>query len=396
MRAAQRDLGKFTPPAAIPKPNPFRLTLEIQVMTALFGGGVRAGATDEDHPFRESSIRGHVRFWWRATAGGRCRDYRDLLEQESLIFGDQKHKSLVEFRVLSPSRGTEREGPAYRDEVIRQNHGAIAYAIFPAYEDRRHPGRVYEGGSFRLEVTDKLDTSQRDELYAAIAAWLQFGGIGARTRRGVGALYCKEFSGWWDVSKYLGDGTTRNWPTLRGADVVLGTSDQSWKGCWNDCLQVMRDLRQQRTGTGGRGRSTWPEPDEIRRLRGQFFQTPVKSHSPVNPSHDFPRAAFGMPIVFQFKRDQAGDQVDLDPLANELLPDDRDRMASPVILRPFAVSERHARPLLLVLNTEPAPQKLSLHQGATSDIVTRGRRDVIGELIMKAARGWHTTAGQLS
>jgi CRISPR type III-B/RAMP module RAMP protein Cmr1 len=37
----------------------------------MFGGGVVAREVDETHPIRETSIRGQLQFWWRATAGAK-------------------------------------------------------------------------------------------------------------------------------------------------------------------------------------------------------------------------------------------------------------------------------------------------------------------------------------
>ena len=43
---------------------------EYQLITPLYGGGVTPGEFDPLTPVRGSEIRGHLRFWWRATRGG--------------------------------------------------------------------------------------------------------------------------------------------------------------------------------------------------------------------------------------------------------------------------------------------------------------------------------------
>lgn len=48
---------------------PAELSLEIATITPLFGGGYAARECDELIPVRSAAVRGHLRFWWRATAG---------------------------------------------------------------------------------------------------------------------------------------------------------------------------------------------------------------------------------------------------------------------------------------------------------------------------------------
>lgn len=46
-------------------------TYTIEVITPLFGGGVEVGVNDPVTLICPSSIRGLLRFWWRATLGAR-------------------------------------------------------------------------------------------------------------------------------------------------------------------------------------------------------------------------------------------------------------------------------------------------------------------------------------
>ena len=43
-------------------------TYTIHVVTPMFGGGVEPGVNDPITPIRPTSIRGHLRFWWRGPA----------------------------------------------------------------------------------------------------------------------------------------------------------------------------------------------------------------------------------------------------------------------------------------------------------------------------------------
>ena len=142
-------------------------------------------------------------------------------------------------------------------------------------------------------------------------------------------------------------------------------------------MRFYREFRQDR-GMNGRGKTQWPEPDEIRAIR---------QRQEMPGPEGFPRGALGLPIVFHFKDHQDPS----DQILNIEEPDGR--MASPVILRPFAISREQALPLILVLNAETRP--LHLHDGRSSLPVNAGRRNAIDELVRKAQDRWQASATRI-
>ena len=105
------------------------------------------------------------------------------------------------------------------------------------------------------------------------------------------------------------------------------------------------------------GRSFWPEPDEIRRLTGDWYKP---KHNPIHPVQEkFPRAKFGLPVIFAFKREDvaAGDPKQT-TLQGKKLSDGKylDRLASPLILRPIACSDG-AVGLATILKWDPVDTK---------------------------------------
>ena len=61
-------------------------TYDIEVITPLFGGGVEAGVNDPITLIRPSSIRGHLRFWWRATRGAAFSTAAEMRQREAKPF----------------------------------------------------------------------------------------------------------------------------------------------------------------------------------------------------------------------------------------------------------------------------------------------------------------------
>lgn len=331
---------------------------QISLVTPLFGGGAEPGKTDKDFPIRGTSIRGHLRFWWRATKGYRLG--ARMWQREEEVFGSTEFPSPLDIRVLSQPKVVP-VGPTYGERF-----GPIAYALFSAIENKQQV--MKEGGVFRLQLAwanraelenrrkaqnvrrradgkpplpDTVDDIEPD-ITAAFQAWCAFGGLGARTRRGCGAIFCQNL-----VSEL---------PGLDARILVARPCTDALKA-WEASLTAYRGFRQSfrgplhsKTLKSGKtvkvpGRTYWPEADSIRKITGSALKQPDHS-TPIVPPETlpaFPRALLGLPINFHFAdgpgKGKPG-RRDLDPQNVRLIPiapdgADGDRMASPVITRPL-------------------------------------------------------------
>jgi CRISPR-associated protein Cmr1 len=316
-----------------------------------------------------------LRYWWRATRGAKHTSWRELYEEEGRIWGTTDRKSTVVIRVLDPNLGTP------------VDPGEPRYALFPAHQAKpNEKPKLYRNGRFRLAIS-VAERKYAQDVSTALWAWFTFGGLGARTRRGAGALYCDKYAYTWDAKNILGDGRPREWPVLRGGRVVIGKQRLPWDRCWNLVVNLVRDFRQDRAGP--RGRSHWPEADEIRSLRGRW----EPRHAPRLQGGGFPRARLGLPIVFHFK--DRGDPYDntltVEPPGGEGDPNQA-RMASPVIIKPWAVSDREAVPLLVALNAVAPVELRLLQKNAETKPVSIGGRDAMDELVHRAESEWGVRA----
>jgi CRISPR-associated protein Cmr1 len=373
----------FQNPPALPLRREYSIELEVNVMTAVYGGGAEPGFNDSFDPFRIPSIRGQLRFWWRATRGGAFENSEKLRAAEAKIWGDTVQASAVKLRIMSAKPGVEKPAAKPRPDGRGWDDEQPRYVLFPAQENRRNVGRIYTGGSFRLEV--RAPEPLIADVDSALWAWFAFGGIGGRTRRGCGSLYCNTFANTWKPEVMLGESTPRGWPTLRGGTSVIGARNSPWANCWQECVDMLQAFRQDRPRP--RARSRWPEPDEIRRIRGVH----ASNHEPVNPVSGFPRAALGLPILYHFKTPEDPEQNTLNVVNDDEV---ELRMASPVILKPFAVSATEAKPLLLVLNTQPLKSTqgvqlvLKQKRGTTERIAPPNAEPVLRRLVEFAKTTW--------
>ena len=345
-----------------------------ELITPLFGGGVKANEVDVENPIRGTAVRGHLRFWWRATRGGRCNGSLDeMTKREGEIWGTTDQGSKITITVIESNPGQPYVARYRGDEVdVGDPNSPLGYVAFPL---NQHGEKVYEGATFTLQID--CPKAYRPDLKAALWAWETFGGIGARTRRGFGALHCVDVQLYIDGKKYKVNNWIWEYASQNTEEDIAGYMGK-WiveenfpddvpcldknsrrthitpaaahaETAWKDLFGSLKKFRQNRAPNAqGRpyGRSRWPDPDAIRNLTGQSLKarghdTPVYPATPTNPAIDkkFPRAAFGLPIVFEFHRDQRGTTPNTDPITTELKPMDYKRRASRLILRPLKCSD---------------------------------------------------------
>ena len=354
------------------------IELTVHLVTPMFGGGVVAREVDETHPIRETSIRGQLQFWWRATAGAKYANSKELYNPHSDIWGNTKIASKVTVIVSNVIMGPKKSCAKFIwDQNANKGKGgwkldwqppfnsknsALPYALFPFQGKMPQPDKnaspdvppaSFLKGNFKLTI--KCPNSLIDSVKIAVIAWINFGGLGSRTRRGCGSLFSNDYS-FKDVSSAKawidkhGTNNIRDWPTL--PKTIYTHQNTETINSWNKSIKLLKDFRQlpgfarQPIGSEGRpGRSYFPEPDTIRKFIAGNYQ----KHSPEESMpKGFPRAEFGLPIIFHF-RPGAGDPVDTTLVPNI---NNAERFASPLILKAIACSETQGFPSIILLNGE--------------------------------------------
>jgi CRISPR-associated protein Cmr1 len=368
------------------------IELELRLITPMFGGGYKAREVDTEQLIRPAAIRGQLRFWWRATAGARYATVEELHKAETELWGGASTKDnpavgKVAIRVEISKEGTfkpcaefDSQGDVYK-AMPRFLHRWPGYALHPFQGQLNKAKTIIEEQPseglcdtvFRLTLTLD-DSSNKHEIETALDAWILYGGLGARTRRGCGSIAADQPRALdlsWIAST---DSAKCKWTTLVGAKYVLGKITSDPIEAWREAVELYQRFRQgrgfARAQSSSRnpqrpGRSFWPEADSIRRITGRH-------HNRHTPKHavecGFPRANLGLPIVFHFK--DKGDPEDTTLQRNEA---GRTRMASPVITKTVQVGERQYRPLIMVLN---APD---VWEGSDLVLKTKGRNQKINE-----------------
>lgn len=370
---------------------------QITLVTPLFGGGVEAGMTDETLPIRGTAIRGQLQFWWRATRGAGFATHQKLFSRHAEIWGTTDRASPVEIDVRDVTASPMHPCARYDwNQNARSGKGGwrlaweepfasspLPYVLFPfqgkqpasRYGDPEEPPvKFVDKASFTLKFC--FPQALAEDVEAAVRAWVNFGGLGARTRRGCGALVCNEFTprDLNDLGRWFGayfannDGNVREWPTVPSS-IFIGAQPEAPIDAWRRVIGLLQAFRQ---GEGiGRnpgkqhnrpGRSRYPEPETIRLVTARRSSQHAKlAHIPDDA---FPRAEFGLPIVFHFQGQGDPPDTVLYP-SNALDGETRERMASPLILKPLVLTNGKAVPLILRLIT-PLLSGVELRQGNNS------------------------------
>ena len=316
-------------------------TLSCELVTPMYGGGVKSVVVDEQMPIRASSIRGQLRFWWRLLAKNKWQlgSDKEIQKQEFALWGgmgsgdNDGTASQVFLKVFDvPSSNKIRQSLIdYDDSSLSQ----LRYVLFPAYNETDlalQPHRL-----LKPEISWKLafafspllakDNTKKDQVIETLKWWASFGGLGFRSRKGLGSVRVTESSDYPQIAQIpsLEEIAEANCHLIQRNPTSSALSAlQSAVGKLSEFRQapgVGRNPGQQRNRPG---RSRWPEPDALRRIQNTHHEDHAPEHLAGNV---FPRAVFGMPILFPFvgRGEPSGD--------NTVSPAQGERLASPLILR---------------------------------------------------------------
>ncbi|KPL80189.1 RAMP superfamily CRISPR-associated protein [Herpetosiphon geysericola] len=280
----------------------------------------------------------------------------------------------------------------YNPEPISST--APAYVSFPL-KPERNAIRKYGSQTpinpirnkiiFRLKIT--YYQHHKLEIQAALWAWETFGGVGGRTRRGFGSITqcdsdnkpqnAESVTQWLkqNINNYTEDISKRGFNWINNIPNIVESINESKFFCskqslnalsiWSDMINMLQIFRHQRIQYGKKfGRNYWPEPDFIRRITKKRSYSHNKDIVTINK---FPRAAFGLPIIFQFinRKDESNPNAPRDPYDTTLVPKGFERFSSPLIIKIIQCTDESYVGIALILSKTQVPNQLQLKKGGT-------------------------------
>lgn len=351
--------------SSVKKPDDHLVEYDVKVITPIYGGGVKAGEPDHNMPIRAAAIKGQLRYWWRFLQSNHIDDKdkkligEELFIKEREIWGgmadakeleealkkgkDFSSKVFIQIDIGEAAIKESSTGKYAKDNET--NRSALHYSLFPAIQNSQNSQNLLdcEDLVFTLKIRAKkseLTKFQWQNVQETIQWWASFGGIGARTRRGLGSVEIEQI-----------EAITKEQASQYGCTFNSLPANPDAITAWNKSIEKLQSFRQGK-GIGRNigadpkipkklGRSFWPEADSIRQItkKDANGKHPIK-HKSVG---SFPRAAFGLPIIFEFHGASG------EPSKTELKPNNSERMASPLILKPMAVGDNKYAPIALLL-----------------------------------------------
>jgi CRISPR-associated protein Cmr1 len=359
---------------------------------------------DLNLPIRAPEVRGQLRFWWRAIRGGQP-EFEGRLEKmkarEDEIWG-----------AASTTPGREKTGEKKDTARVWQEPVQICIDIIKPgasidlfeIEERQKRGKNVFTANFRdlspdydpflAYIAFALQPSRREldaaqtredivlkrllggvvfsltlsfpamwlaEIEAALWAWETFGGVGARTRRGFGTMLLRKKDGkeieaeqlpparppdastWLRerILHYAGDGeySQEQIPHIdTKTRLRMSGPSRHATAVWKQLIDALRKFRQ------GPDRAVWPEARELRRI----LHTDTQGNGPAGT---FPRAAFGLPIVFHLAHEHPATTITL-----QGKEDGKERRASRLILKPLPCRREQFLGLALIIDGAAWPE----------------------------------------
>lgn len=188
-----------------------KITFEIETITPMF----LAGANQSKAELRAASIKGLLRFWWRALQVET--DIAKLRKQEGQIFGSSDEGvggSSFAIRIIHNEdiKSIKDKFPMQNITVTSKGRSfqvnILEYLAYGTLEYKKGEGNIFireyipakTKFQFHLNFTD---TTWYHEVLKALYVFSLFGGIGARSRNGFGSFNiknCQEIFS--DLSKY--------------------------------------------------------------------------------------------------------------------------------------------------------------------------------------------------
>lgn len=179
------------------------LRARFRIVTPAFVGD----AAQKPTSIRPPSIKGALRFWWRALAWGQAlaahphshpEALRSLHAREAELFGlAASGETGGQGRFLLRVTGTPRHPPMVSDwPVARTPSAYLGLGLF-RLGDFHGRSAIQETTEFTLELSFRSGASPADvdELRRTLTAWGLLGGLGARARRGFGSVQLIDLDG---------------------------------------------------------------------------------------------------------------------------------------------------------------------------------------------------------
>ena len=342
------------------------ITFNCEVITPMF----LAGADQSIAELRAPSIKGAMRFWWRAMNGHL--GLKELKEKETEIFGgggDNARKSSFSIRVKERSSfQNKRLNDLIKDDNgrIKEEFRGIGYLFYSTFMQKNKQRNYIDNLSFDIIFSFSLhDDKKIQKVLASFWLFSIFGGLGSRARRGGGNIYIKnvesemesalEFIPHGDDMTSIQDFIQKNFEiikNLREKDSINIINNNKTYANFNNKANKLLIFDKKNTAIKAlnflgthyqKFRSRYqPDYDTIKNF--------IKN-SNLKLERKIDKVAFGLPIAYRYR------SLNKKSATIEGSNKDRTRSASPIFFRVIKTSNNVFFPIILYIEKDILPQE---------------------------------------
>ena len=174
-----------------------KLNFQCEVITPMF----ISGANPNEVELRAPSIKGALRFWWRALYGNRFSSMEKMRKEESEIFGSTEKKSNVKifvngfnnFHISAQNLTNGRQYTVHGHNLSIFDY--LAYGIYEYDNNKQSNGdkrkHITSNSQFTLHLEFSNSNGTADSILKSLSCLNSFGGLGAKSRNGFGCIAIK-------------------------------------------------------------------------------------------------------------------------------------------------------------------------------------------------------------
>lgn len=339
-----------------------------RVTTPLFLGGAKP---NEHAELRPSSIKGLLRFWFRAIALPQLREWSEVKSLENIVFGSTKAQSSILLTIK------DKEGLTEKKESSWLNFHGIRYLGYGVIDQRGNTMRPYlePGGRFTLQIRTKKGMPEEAAhfLPLTLQALGLFGAAGARSRKGFGSLSLESIAcngkKFWEMPETVEELDTCLQTLLH--EIKVDNSNDAlpeysafsrYSRIWialtgSDALEVLNRIGYEMLcyrsyGRENKGKHVLPDNTEAEQNFADDHDL-MLDFCRGNPIDTHPRrVVFGLPHNYFFI---SRDKADISPAGKEC-----NRRASPLFIHIHALGKNHFAAVLTLLPAVFLPQDIKI------------------------------------
>ncbi|MDY6822372.1 MAG: type III-B CRISPR module RAMP protein Cmr1 [Thermodesulfobacteriota bacterium] len=215
---------------------------EVETVTPLFLGG----ANPKKAELRAPSIKGALRFWWRALYGSD--DLFDMKRREAKRFGSTDEKSGLAIKIIPPADLTVSIGNIDKGQTftVHSSKGTfkldiIDYLAFGLKDRKKGYIKEHIPPQSKFLLNLYFSGQYSNEIMNTFYTFINFGGCGARSRNGFGSFATKK-----DQASSLDfQGSLQNFSSFSNNTILFNNfaEHNRWEDALSEVGLVYKDAR---------------------------------------------------------------------------------------------------------------------------------------------------------